>query len=164
MTRPPPSLSVRIDLAAGRLGPGKVALLEAIGRLRSLAAAARELGMSYKRAWQLLTVLNSLFDEPVAVAHPGRNRDGSTDLTPFGARVVALYRAIERRAARAAQPGLEELAAAARREAPRGVEAAAVPAKSGRPRALRSPPATALPAARRARAPVPARPRRARPT
>lgn len=161
MTRPLPTLSVRIDLAAGRLGPGKVALLEAIGRLRSLAGAARELGMSYKRAWQLLTVLNTLFDEPVAVAHPGRNRDGSTDLTPFGARVVALYRAIERRAARAAQPGLDELAAAARREAPRSADST-VTAKSARPRALRSPPAS--PATRRAPAPVPARPRRARPT
>lgn len=116
MPRAAPSLSVRIDFSAGRLGPGKVALLEAIGRLRSLAAAARELDMSYKRAWNLLTVLNTMFDHPVAMAHPGRNRDGSTDLTPFGARVVALYRAVEQRAERAARAALAELGAAARRE------------------------------------------------
>jgi molybdate transport system regulatory protein len=152
MTRPAPSLSMRIDFAAGRLGPGKVALLEAIGRLRSLAAAARDLGMSYKRAWELLTVLNAMFDEPVAVAHPGRNRDGSTDLTPFGARVVALYRAVERRANRAAQAGLDELGAAARRESPRAT------------RARRSPPQAVPPATPRARAQAPAPRRRARPT
>lgn len=152
MPRSMPSLSVRIDFAAGRLGPGKVALLEAIGRLRSLAAAARDLGMSYKRAWELLAVLNTMFEEPVAVAHPGRNRDGSTDLTPFGARVVALYRAVERRATRAAQPGLEELGAATRREAPRAT------------RGRRSPPQAVPPATRRARVQAPARRRRATPT
>ena len=154
MARPTPSLSVRIDLAAGRLGPGKVDLLEAIGRLRSLAAAARDLGMSYKRAWELLTVLNTMFESPVAIAHPGRNRDGSTELTPFGERVVALYRAVERRANRAAQAGLEELGAAARAEAPRAT------------RARRSPrPASAVqPVAPRARAQVQARRRRATPT
>jgi molybdate transport system regulatory protein len=119
MGRPAPGLSLRIDFAAGRLGPGKVALLEAIGRLRSLAAAARELDMSYKRAWELLAALNTMFEEPVAIAVPGRNRDGSTDLTPFGARVVALYRAVERRAGRAARAGLEELGEAARPEPPR---------------------------------------------
>jgi molybdate transport system regulatory protein len=143
-----PALSVRIDFAAGRLGPGKVALLEAIGRLRSLAAAARELDMSYKRAWELLSALNAMFDEPVAVAVPGRNRDGSTDLTPFGERVVALYRAVERRAFRAAQAGLGELGAAVRRET----------AKPTRDR--RSPP-KAVPAAPRVRAQAPARRRRA---
>ncbi len=143
-----PALSVRIDFAAGRLGPGKVALLEAIGRVRSLAAAARELGMSYKRAWELLGALNTMFDEPVAIAVPGRNRDGSTELTAFGERVVALYRAVERRAHRAAQAGLEELGAAVRSETARAT------------RGRRSPPA-AVPAAQRARAPTQARRRRA---
>jgi molybdate transport system regulatory protein len=151
MARPSPRLSVRIDLAAGRLGPGKVALLEEIGRLRSLAGAARSLEMSYKRAWELMSVLNRMFDEPVAVAIPGRNLDGSTELTPFGERVIALYRAVERRANQAATAALEELAAAARRE-------------GARPTRVRRSPAAAKRAAPPARAPAPARPRRARPT
>jgi len=144
MARAAPRLSVRIDLATGRLGPGKVELLEEIGRMRSLAAAARALEMSYKRAWELLATLNEMFEEPVAIARPGRNLDGSTELTPFGERVIALYRAVERRAAHSALAGLDELAAATR---PRRLPAAA-PKRGGRPD----------------RAPPPARSRRARPT
>lgn len=107
-------LSLRIDFAGGRLGPGKVELLEHIARAGSLAAAARAMGMSYKRAWDLLAELNAMFETPVAVTQPGRNVGGGTALTPFGDRVVALYRAIERRSAEAAAAGLAELSAAAR--------------------------------------------------
>ena len=152
MARSSPRLTIRIDFGADRLGPGKVALLEEIGRLRSLAAAARALEMSYKRAWELLGMLNAMFEQPVAVAHPGRNLGGSTELTPFGERVIALYRAVERRATHAASAGLDELGAAAL-------------AGAGRARrARRSPAAAARQAARPARAPAPARSRRARPT
>jgi molybdate transport system regulatory protein len=152
MARPSPRLSIRIDLASGRLGPGKVVLLEEIGRLRSLAAAARALEMSYKRAWELLALLNQMFDAPVAIAHPGRNLDGSTELTPFGERVIALYRAVERRATQAASAALEELGAAARSEG----------ARATRVRRLQA--TAAKRAAQPARAQAQARPRRARPT
>lgn len=110
----PARLTLRIDLEGGRLGHGKIELLEQIGRTGSLAAAARALQMSYKRAWELLGATNELFAEPVAVSQPGRNLAGSTQLTPFGERVVALYRAIERRAAQAAAAGVGELNAASR--------------------------------------------------
>jgi molybdate transport system regulatory protein len=152
MRRVPTRLSLRIDLTAGRLGPGKIALLEEVGRLRSLAAAARALEMSYKRAWQLLAALNEMFEQPVARAHPGRNLDGSTELTPFGERVIALYRAVERRATQSAAAGLEELGAAARGDSTRVT------------RSRRSPAAAAKRAAQPARARAPARQRRARPT
>jgi molybdate transport system regulatory protein len=144
-------LSIRIYLGADKLGPGKVALLEEISRQRSLAAAARALEMSYKRAWELLAMLNAMFEQPVAVAHPGRNLEGSTELTPFGERVIALYRAVERRATHAASAGLEELGAAARGQGSRAM------------RARRSPAAAAKRAVRPARGLAPARPRRARP-
>jgi molybdate transport system regulatory protein len=151
MTRPAPRLSIRIIVGADKLGPGKVALLEEIGRLRSLAAAARALGMSYKRAWELLAMVNAMFEYPVAIAHPGRNLDGSTELTQFGERVIALYRAVERRATGAASAGLEELGAAVR-------------SGGGATRARRSPVAAAKRAALPARVQSPARLRRARPT
>ncbi|HUL65002.1 MAG TPA: ModE family transcriptional regulator [Burkholderiaceae bacterium] len=152
MTRPAPRLSIRIVLGADKLGPGKVALLEEIGRLRSLAAAARALGMSYKRAWELLAMLNAMFEYPVAIAHPGRNLDGSTELTQFGERVIALYRAVERRAAGAASAGLDELGAAARSGA------------GGATRARRSPASAPKRAVRPVHVQAPARLRRARPT
>jgi len=133
MSAKPPRLSLRIDLDSGRIGPGKIDLLEQIRDRQSLAAAARTMEMSYKRAWELLATMNEMFDQPVAVTHPGRNVAGATELTPFGARLVALYRALERRAATAAAAGLDEMAAASRRST----------------RARRSPPA-AKKAARRA--------------
>jgi molybdate transport system regulatory protein len=106
-------MSLRIDFDAGRLGPGKIELLERIAAERSLAGAARAMGMSYKRAWELLAELNAMFDTPVAVTQPGRNVGGGTEITPFGERVVALYRAIERRAANSAAAGIAELSEAA---------------------------------------------------
>ncbi|MFZ5541545.1 MAG: winged helix-turn-helix domain-containing protein [Pseudomonadota bacterium] len=109
-----PRLSIRIDFDGGRLGPGKVELLEHIARERSIAAAARAMGMSYKRAWALVDTMNQLFREPVVTTQPGRNTAGATEVTAFGRRVVALYRATERGAAAGAAAPIAELTAAAR--------------------------------------------------
>ena len=102
-------LTLRIELERGRLGHGKVELLEHIARTGSLAAAARAMKMSYKRAWELLAVTNDMFTEPVSVSLPGRNVEGSTQLTSFGERIVALYRTIEIRASRATAVAMQEL-------------------------------------------------------
>jgi molybdate transport system regulatory protein len=64
----PPSyrLSIRVDLAGGtRIGPGKVALLEEIGRSGSISAAGRVMKMSYRRAWELVEDLNRNLGAPV---------------------------------------------------------------------------------------------------
>lgn len=102
-------LSLRIDLPSGRLGPGKIALLEAIDREGSISAAGRALGMSYKRAWDLVDALNKLAGTPVVDASPGGYRGGGAVLTDAGRSLVADYRAIERAASRAAEPRLEAL-------------------------------------------------------
>ena len=61
-----PGLSIRLDPAPGlRLGPGKVRLLEEIGRNGSISAAGRALGMSYRRAWELVEDLNRGLGRPV---------------------------------------------------------------------------------------------------
>jgi molybdate transport system regulatory protein len=87
---------IRIDLAPkGRIGPGKVALLEQIGAAGSIAAAGRALGMSYRRAWRLVEELNRLFREPVVTARPGGSGGGGAELTAFGRRLVDDYRALE---------------------------------------------------------------------
>jgi molybdate transport system regulatory protein len=114
MARRPPRLSLRIDFDAGRLGPGKVELLEHIARERSIAAAARAMEMSYKRAWELVDTMNQMFREPVVSTQPGRNTAGATEVTPFGLRVAALYRAAERAAAAATGAAISELDAATR--------------------------------------------------
>ena len=89
------NIFLRVDFAEGsRLGPGKVALLEAISRHGSIAAAARELGMGYRTAWLLIDSLNSMFAEPVISTQPGR-RDGGTLVTDFGKQVIASFHRME---------------------------------------------------------------------
>ena len=57
-----PHLSIRIDFDAdGRLGPGKVTLLEQIDSEGSISAAGRAMNMSYKRAWELVSEINRTF-------------------------------------------------------------------------------------------------------
>ncbi len=79
------------------LGPGKVDLLEAIGRTGSISAAGRELGMSYRRAWLLSDALNRMFPEPLVTASPGGSRGGGAKLTDYGRGVAAAYRRVEER-------------------------------------------------------------------
>jgi molybdate transport system regulatory protein len=109
--RPAPAqLSLRIDLPQGRIGPGKIALLEAIGREGSISAAGRALGMSYKRAWDLVDALNQLVGKPVVSASPGGAGGGGATLTEAGQSLVDDYRAIEEAAHAAAAARLSALA------------------------------------------------------
>jgi molybdate transport system regulatory protein len=105
-------LTVRLDFEGERrLGPGKVALLEAIEATGSITAAAKALGMSYRRAWVLLEETNALFTSPVTDTAQGGRQGGGAALTSFGREVVARYRALEdalQRAARSDVRFLEE--------------------------------------------------------
>ncbi|OZI60435.1 winged helix-turn-helix domain-containing protein [Bordetella genomosp. 11] len=96
------------DLVA--IGPGKVALLEAIAEQGSISAAARSLGMSYRRAWLLVDELNRALAEPATESGPGGASGGGSTLTPVGERIVALYRGIETRAYDACTEQIRELA------------------------------------------------------
>jgi molybdate transport system regulatory protein len=96
------AVSVRLRFEDdARLGPGKIALLEAVGRSGSIAAAGREMGMSYRRAWLLIDSLNRMFDVPVVEASPGGANGGGAALTVLGGDLVAAYRAMEADATRA---------------------------------------------------------------
>ena len=81
------------------LGPGKVDLLEAIATKGSITAAARSLGMSYRRAWLLVDTMNRCFREPVVDAEKGGKRGGGTRLTATGVEAVRRYRRVEQLAA-----------------------------------------------------------------
>lgn len=110
-------LKLTIVLSSGaRVGPGKVALLESIRQTGSISAAARSMGMDYKRAWLLLDSLNQAFDEPVLAAATGGTKGGGTQLTAFGAELLERYRRVEAMAAEDAQDDLASLAARARPE------------------------------------------------
>jgi molybdate transport system regulatory protein len=89
-------VKLRIDLAPGTaIGPGKIALLEAITGSGSLSEAARQLGMSYRRAWLLLDSLNRTFTGPLATASVGGRGGGGVQVTPLGAELVQRFRSLE---------------------------------------------------------------------
>ena len=110
-----PTLSVRIDLDSGeRIGPGKIALLKAVGETGSISAAGRRLGMSYRRAWRLIEELNGCFNMPLVTAQTGGKRGGGAALTPLGKSVIAHYTAIETKSHKAATQHLAALQATMR--------------------------------------------------
>ena len=107
-----PSLSLRINLDPdGRIGPGKIELLEQIAAFGSISAAARNMDMSYKRAWDLVEEMNRLFGKPVVSAQTGGRKGGGAQLTQAGLAVVSRFRAIERAAESAAEPHMAALQA-----------------------------------------------------
>lgn len=107
-----PSLSLRIDFdPEGRLGPGKVTLLEKVAVSGSISAAARSMNMSYKHAWDLIEEMNLLFGKPLVSTQTGGKDGGGAQLTTMGKAVVTRFRAIEQAAAKAAQAQLEALQA-----------------------------------------------------
>ena len=104
-------LKVSIIFESGaRIGPGKARLLQSIRDSGSISAAAREMRMSYKRAWLLLDSMNRAFSEPVVAAAPGGARGGGAILTAFGAEVLARYSRIHERAVAVAADDLAPLA------------------------------------------------------
>ena len=80
------------------LGPGKALLIEAVGRTGSISAAARELGMSYRRAWQLISATNKSFRCPLVKTTTGGYGGGGASVTAFGEEVLDRFRDIEAKA------------------------------------------------------------------
>ncbi|MFZ6647594.1 winged helix-turn-helix domain-containing protein [Undibacterium sp. TJN25] len=91
------------------IGPGKIALLEAIAATGSISAAARTLDMSYRRAWLLTDEMNRGLTMPVVEAKSGGSKGGGAALTPTAMEIIARYRAIEKIAQKAAQQDLDAL-------------------------------------------------------
>ena len=107
-------LTIRIDLDdGGSIGPGKIALLEAVAQEGSIAGAARSLGMSYARAWRLAASVNLIFAEPVLTRQPGGAKGGGAALTEFGHDLIARYRSVEEAAHGAAQGHIARMQAIA---------------------------------------------------
>ncbi len=103
------------------LGPGKAELLEAIVRTGSISAAGKSMGMSYRRAWMLVDVMNRCFKSPLVETAKGGSRGGGARLSPLGEEVLAHYRAMDKAAKQVAQAYLklfEDLMAPAVQENP----------------------------------------------
>ncbi len=89
------------------MGPGKARLIALIAESGSISAAARKMGMSYRRAWQLVEALNKSFNEPVVLTAVGGRRGGGAVVTDFGKRLVGAYHDMEAKASSAIAADLE---------------------------------------------------------
>ena len=117
-----PSIRLRIDLSPdSALGPGKIALLERIEATGSLSQAARELGMSYRRAWLLLADVNQMFTDPATTTSVGGTGGGGAQLTDLGREIVRAYREIEDAAEKAAGARIAWLLSCRRKSGRRSV-------------------------------------------
>lgn len=103
-------LKLTILLNSGaRIGPGKAALLESVRDTGSISAAARAMGMDYKRAWTLIDSLNCAFDTPVVERAVGGSGGGGAMLTALGADLLARYRRLESAATKVGATDLKAL-------------------------------------------------------
>ncbi len=91
-------LKIKIQAMCGddiAIGPGKADLLEAIAQTGSMSAAGRALGISYRRTWQMVDVMNRSFKQPLVASATGGAHGGGAALTPFGKTVLADFRSLE---------------------------------------------------------------------
>jgi molybdate transport system regulatory protein len=87
---------LRIDFPPDdRLGRGKIRLLEHIRDTGSISAAGRAMDMSYRRAWQLVDALNTMFAQPSVTPQRGGKQGGGAMLTPFGEELIQRFREME---------------------------------------------------------------------
>ena len=92
---------LRLVLQPGiAFGPGKADLLASIRTTGSIAAAGRDMGMSYKRAWTLIETLNSHFRAPLVIAVKGGPQGGGAVLTELGVEILERYQRMDKKVAR----------------------------------------------------------------
>jgi molybdate transport system regulatory protein len=107
-----PRITLRINFEPeGHIGHGKIELLEQIAAFGSISAGARQMNMSYKRAWDLVEEMNRIFGKPMLETQKGGPKGGGAQLTQAGLAVISRYRAIERATAAAAAPHIAALEA-----------------------------------------------------
>ena len=115
-----PGLTLRIlGRDSPALGPGRAELIARIDRTGSISAAARAMGMSYRRAWQLVEALNKSFNQPVVLTAIGGKRGGGAVVTDFGKRLVEIYHGMEAKASAAITADLREFSTHLRKPAAR---------------------------------------------
>lgn len=104
--------TLRLQIKIGkdtRIGHGKIGLLEEIEKTGSISAAARTVGMTYRRGWELIDQMNRAFGRPVVTGTTGGL--GGAEVTALGRDIVAHFRSIEAKVSHIATVDLEEIEA-----------------------------------------------------
>lgn len=106
--------ALKIRIALGKtiaMGPGKADLLDAIDAHGSISAAAKQMKMSYRRAWELVDVMNKCFNQPLVISSPGGVNGGGAQLTEVGRTILKNYRELVEKSSVAANVELNEIIA-----------------------------------------------------
>ena len=106
--------TLRVRVMQGQtiaFGPGKADLLQAIAQTGSISGAAREMDMSYRRAWLLVEEMNRCFASPLVATATGGARGGGAAVTELGQEVLARYRRMQKKAAASIAGELRQLQA-----------------------------------------------------
>jgi molybdate transport system regulatory protein len=104
---PRPQIRIMLRKAIA-MGPGKAELLRAIEETGSISAAARTLGMSYRRAWLLVDTMNQCFKSPVVETLTGGQKGGGARVSELGHEVLRRYLEMEAKAAASVQKELAQ--------------------------------------------------------
>ena len=78
-------------------GPGPVELLERINETGSINAAAKEMKMSYKKAWELVNALNGQSSTPVVIPQTGGEKGGGSTVTEEAMELIKYHRLLRQR-------------------------------------------------------------------
>ncbi len=78
-------------------GPGRVELLEHIADTGSINKAAKKMGMSYKKAWQMIKSLNEQTSKPVVVVQTGGEKGGGSVLTEEAHQLIKYHQLLRKR-------------------------------------------------------------------
>lgn len=117
--------TLRVRVMQGQtiaFGPGKADLLQAIAQTGSISGAAREMDMSYRRAWLLVEEMNRCFASPLVATATGGARGGGAAVTELGQEVLARYRRLQKKAAASIAGELRQLQALMRPADEQGAE------------------------------------------
>lgn len=120
MAKSTPQFRVRIklDLGDGVIGSGKAALLRSIEKHGSISAAARDMGLNYRRAWFLIETLNESLGQPVVETQKGGATGGGATLTPTGRAVVEAFETCAKVAEESTEKALNRLQVALAQNTP----------------------------------------------
>jgi molybdate transport system regulatory protein len=123
-TSSPSGVRPRLRITAGddiALGPGKAELLQSVHQTGSITFAAKQMNMSYMRAWTLIRTMNQSFRAPLVVALRGGTKGGGgAKLTDLGCEVLALYQLMDSKCRLAVQPEWRKLRKRLRGSTPNG--------------------------------------------
>lgn len=72
-------------------GPGRAELLQLVADTGSIAKAAKSMGMSYKKAWEMVTEMNTKGARPLVISHKGGQNGGGAEITEAGKKILVAY-------------------------------------------------------------------------